>query len=307
MSAPSRQPEDPASQVLRVRRLVWANLVGNILIIVTGVLVRVTGSGLGCPTWPTCVPGSVVPVAGQAQGFHKFIEFGNRMLTPVLVVIAAALYLTARSAYRSTRPKFVRDCVVPLVFVLVQGVVGGVIVLTHLDPATVSPHFLISIFLVANATYLLIREREGDGPAQPTVPPLVATLAKVGTAVGTVVIILGTAVTGSGPHSGDAAATVRYGFDPRATSWLHADSVMLFIGLLVALLVASRLVDAPKLFRTAWQWAAGISVAEGVLGYTQYFTGRPMGLVLIHVLLAALLTVAVTVGLVTTRRREPLS
>lgn len=288
----------------RVRGPLWANLVGNILIILTGGLVRLTGSGLGCPTWPTCVPGSVVPVAGQAQGFHKFIEFGNRLLTPVLVVISLALYLVARRTYQATRPRFVRECLVPLVFVLVQGVVGGVIVLTHLDPSTVSPHFLISIFLVANATHLLLREREGDGPGQLTVPRVVATLAKAASAVGAVVVILGTAVTGSGPHSGDSSATVRYGFDPRATSWLHADSVMLFIGLLVALLVAGHLIDAPALFRNAWLWAAGISLIEGGIGYTQYFTGRPVGLVLIHLLLAALLTVAVTAGLITTRHRD---
>lgn len=280
-----------------------ANLVGNAAIILTGGLVRLTGSGLGCPTWPECVPGSVVPVAGQAQGFHKFIEFGNRLMSPVLVAIAAALLVIAWRRYRVTRRRFALECMVPFVFVWVQAILGGIIVLAKLDAKTVSPHFAISIFLVANATYLLYRYREGDGPVRLLVPQVVQRLAWVAAAVGAVVVVLGTAVTGSGPHSGDKDHQIRFGFDPRATSWLHADSVMLFLGLVVALVVAARLVDVPPAFRRSWDWVLAISVAEGAIGYLQYFTGRPIALVALHLLVSAILTAVLTAGLMTARRR----
>lgn len=329
--SPSRSasptPVDSPEQVLvpprGARDWLWialiANLLGNTLIILTGGLVRLTGSGLGCPTWPECTPGSIVPVAGQAEGFHKFIEFGNRMMSPVLVVIAVAVIVLAFRRYHGAtgrplwrdvltmntehRRSFVRACTVPFIFVMVQAILGGVIVLAHLDPKTVSPHFVISIFLVANGVYLLWRYREGDGAVQPLVPQVVRTLAWVTTAVGLVVVVLGTAVTGSGPHSGDKDRPVRFGFDPHATSWLHADSVMLFCGLVVALVVAARLVPVPTLFARAWTWVLYLSVVQGVLGYVQYFTGRPIVLVAAHLLLAAVMTAVLSAGVLATRRR----
>lgn len=280
-----------------------ANLVGNIAIILTGGLVRLTGSGLGCPTWPECTPGSLVPTGDQTEGFHKFIEFGNRLMSPVLVVVALwVLVLAVRRFWRSRR-RFVYACAIPLFFVLVQAVVGGIIVLARLDPRTVSPHFLISLFLVANATYLLYRYREGDSAPERVVPTVVQRLAWVAAAVGGVVCVLGTAVTGSGPHSGDKYENVRFGFDPHATSWLHADAVMLFLGLTVALVVASRLVDVPAPFRRTWDWTLALSLLQGLVGYVQYFTGRPIAVVAVHLLLSAVFTVLLTQGVLTARRR----
>ncbi|MCH8612577.1 COX15/CtaA family protein [Arsenicicoccus dermatophilus] len=308
---PPARPTDSPTDVVRpprgARDWLWialiANLVGNVLIILTGGLVRLTGSGLGCPTWPRCTPDSLVPTGQQAEGFHKFIEFGNRMLTPVLVIVALAVFVLAVLRCWRTRRRFVWDCLVPLVFVLVQAVVGGIIVLAKLDPKTVSPHFLISLFLVANATYLLYRYREGDSPAAPLVPRVVHRLAWAAVVVGAVVSVLGTAVTGSGPHSGDSRENVRFGFDPHATSWLHADSVMLFLGLAVALVVASRLVDVPAPFRRVWDTILGVSLLQGVIGYVQYFTGRPIGVVALHLLVSAIFTALLTQGILTARRR----
>ncbi len=305
--APTHSPTDVVAPPRGARDWMWialiANLVGNIAIILTGGLVRLTGSGLGCPTWPECTPGSLVPTGDQTEGFHKFIEFGNRLMSPVLVVVALwVLVLAVRRFWRSRR-RFVYACAIPLFFVLVQAVVGGIIVLARLDPRTVSPHFLISLFLVANATYLLYRYREGDSAPERVVPTVVQRLAWVAAAVGGVVCVLGTAVTGSGPHSGDKYENVRFGFDPHATSWLHADAVMLFLGLTVALVVASRLVDVPAPFRRAWDWTLALSLLQGLVGYVQYFTGRPIAVVAVHLLLSAVFTVLLTQGVLTARRR----
>lgn len=305
--APTHSPTDVVAPPRGARDWMWialiANLVGNIAIILTGGLVRLTGSGLGCPTWPECTPGSLVPTGDQTEGFHKFIEFGNRLMSPVLVVVVLwVLVLAVRRFWRSRR-RFVYACAIPLFFVLVQAVVGGIIVLARLDPRTVSPHFLISLFLVANATYLLYRYREGDSAPERVVPTVVQRLAWAAAAVGGVVCVLGTAVTGSGPHSGDKYENVRFGFDPHATSWLHADAVMLFLGLTVALVVASRLVDVPAPFRRAWDWTLALSLLQGLVGYVQYFTGRPIAVVAVHLLLSAVFTVLLTQGVLTARRR----
>lgn len=134
-------------------------------------------------------------------------------------------------------------------------------------------------------------------------PTVVQRLAWAAAAVGGVVCVLGTAVTGSGPHSGDKYENVRFGFDPHATSWLHADAVMLFLGLTVALVVASRLVDVPAPFRRAWDWTLALSLLQGLVGYVQYFTGRPIAVVAVHLLLSAVFTVLLTQGVLTARRR----
>lgn len=283
-----------------LRPALVVNLVLQIVIIVTGGLVRLTGSGLGCPTWPQCVPGSFTPVAKQAEGWNSAVEFGNRLMTFVLAAGAIAVIVGAYRFARERR-RFVLLCWVPLLGILAQAVVGGIIVLTHLDPKTVSPHFLLSIVLVAFSAWLIHRHDSGDRPQQPAVHPLVWTLAKVTAAVGAVVIVLGTAVTGSGPHSGDADEPIRFGFDPRATSWLHADAVMLFTGLVIAVLVASRVSTSPARFKQWWRWTLLICIAQGVIGYAQFFAGLPIVLVAVHLLGAALLTTTVTFGVLTAR------
>ena len=281
--------------------ILLANLVAEVLIIVTGGLVRLTGSGLGCPTWPQCVPGSYVPVREQAQGFHKYIEFGNRTLTGVLSILAFAA-VVAVWKWAPRRALKVASVIV-LVGVGVQALLGGLTVRMGLHPATVAAHFLISSVLVAAAAYLWFARNEGDGEIQALVPPLVSRAAWLTTAVAGVVLALGTVVTGSGPHSGDADTPARFGFDPRTISWLHADAVMVFVGLVVAVWLAARLTGVTERPATAWTWVLGVTLAQGALGYVQYLTKLPEALVLTHMLGAALLVVALTNGLMALRSR----
>ncbi|KQZ90820.1 cytochrome oxidase assembly protein [Phycicoccus sp. Root563] len=276
------------------------NLVVEVLIVVTGGLVRLTGSGLGCPTWPQCVPGSYTPVRHQAEGFHRYIEFGNRTLTSV-VGIAALLAIVAIVVWADRR----RDLLVPAVVVLggvvVQAVLGGITVLTGLSPVTVAAHFLVSMGLVTAAALLYYRAQGPAGPRTLSVHPFVERLGRATCAVAAVVLALGTVVTGSGPHSGDADEPARLGFDPRTVSWLHADAVMLFVGLVVATWVAARLTGTTSAPGRAWAAVLAVTVLQGVVGYTQYFTGLPWAVVVVHMLLASLLVVTLTRAMVRQR------
>jgi heme a synthase len=284
--------------------ILLANLVAEVGIVVTGGLVRVTGSGLGCPTWPECVDGSITPTVEQAEGFHKYIEFGNRTLTGVLALLAVA---TVLAVFRwAPRRAMKVAALVVLAGVVGQAVLGGFTVLRGLHPATVATHFLVSMGLVVAASYLWFARHESAAAPVPLVPPLVTRLAWVTCGVGAVVLTLGTVVTGSGPHSGDAGDPARFGFDARTVSWLHADVVMLFLGLVVATWLSARLTsaDAVRGPGRAWLVVLGVSLAQGLIGYVQYFTGLPEALVVAHMLGASLLVVALTSGVLALRRRD---
>ncbi len=291
-----------------LRRVLLVNLILEIGIVVTGGLVRLTGSGLGCPTWPECVPGSFIPVAEQAQGFHKIIEFGNRTLTSavglaaLLVIVAVWRWAPGRVRWAPGRPALLRISVLPLIGVMLQAVLGGITVLTGLNPALVAAHFLASMVLVSLSAYLLYRASEGDEAPVSLVRKEIRALAWLTSALGAGILLLGTMVTGSGPHSGDAN-TPRFGFDPRTISWLHADAVMLFVGLVVAVLLAVHLTTSDPRPRKVWQVVLGITVLQGLVGYTQYLTGLPEVLVLVHMLFASLLAVSLTYGVLILRRR----
>src|SRR6185436_15782390 len=164
-----------------------------------GGLVRMTGSGLGCPTWPQCVPGSFIPVPHQEQGLHKVIEFGNRTLTGV-VGVAALLVILAVWRWAPGRRALLRASVLPLVGVMLQAILGGITVLTGLNPAIVSAHFLASMVLVSLSAYLLYRVSEGDAAPVALARPEIRSLAWATAALGGVILMLGTVVTGSGPH-----------------------------------------------------------------------------------------------------------
>ncbi len=287
-----------------------ANLVAQTAIVVTGGVVRLTGSGLGCPTWPQCTEGSLVPTASQSQAWHKYVEFGNRTLTFVLGLLAIAAIVGAlawnrrRKAAGNGRRPIVVLAIIPLVGTLAQAVLGGITVLTGLNPVTVALHFLLSALIIAGTLVLYWRSREpGDSPVVRLGPQAVRILAWVLVAVGFGVLVLGTVVTGSGPHSGDVDAASRFGFDPRTVSWLHADVVLLFIGLTVGLLVAASISDAPRMTVRATWWVLGISAVQGALGYTQYFLGIPWLLVAGHMLLASLLWIALVRVPLTLRSR----
>lgn len=276
-----------------LRRLAWINLGVEIGIVATGGLVRLSGSGLGCPRWPECVSGSLTPVRHQEQAWHKYIEFGNRTLTSVVGVVAVLLIL-AIIGHRRTSDR--RALLPPALGVLggiaLQAIVGGVSVLTDLNPAIVALHFLISMVLVATSAWVVWQVRTHH---LVRVRREVRWLATGTAAIAAIVLVLGTAVTGAGPHSGDAAQPARFGFSPRSAAWLHADMVMLFSGLVVAMVVATSLLGARSAMRV-WRLVAYVTVLQGIIGYTQYFLGVPGALVLIHMLGACLLVVAVTWG-----------
>ncbi len=268
-----------------VRGLTLATLVANGTIVVTGAAVRLTSSGLGCPTWPRCTADSFVNT--PEYGVHGVIEFGNRLLATALAV-AVGLAIVVVALQRRRRPRLLGLAVFQFVGFLGQGVLGGVTVLTGLNPWVVAGHFLLSIVLVYAAYALWHRAGEGDGPRRLVVAPPVVWLIRTVLAAAAAVIVLGTVVTGSGPHAGDAAAA-RTGFDPALVSQLHSGAVVLLIGLTVATVSALRASGAPGDVRSAALLLLAAEAAQGTIGYLQYFTGLPTLLVGAHVLGAVLL------------------
>ena len=255
-------------------------------LIVTGGAVRLTGSGLGCPTWPECTPGSYTPVPNQAEGqLHAWIEFGNRLLTFVLLFTALAVVIIAfRSSKNAITKRRVRAlAALQILGILGQGLLGGITVLTGLHPATVAAHFLLSIFLISGAISLRY-EMIGIIKQAPT--GLIASLIPILIWLTLIVIIVGTIVTGSGPHAGDADAK-RFGFDPKALSWLHADFVIALLVLTTLLWLLIRQTNANLLTRKI-QIFLLIVISQGLIGYIQYATGLPELVVGFHLLGAAL-------------------
>jgi cytochrome c oxidase assembly protein subunit 15 len=216
---------------------------------------------------------------------HGVIEFTNRLLTFALTAAAIA---TVVLVFRSVRRDLRRLAVISLLGIPAQALLGGITVLTGLNPWTVAAHFLVSMVLVAVATTLWLRSRE-PGVGQPLLQRpfllLVAGIAVVTAAV----LFIGTVVTGSGPHSGDPKAG-RTGFDPQLVSQLHADVVFLLVGLTVAMLVALYATDSPDRIRRAARDLLIVQLAQGLVGYVQYFTNLPIALVLVHMLGAVLIT-----------------
>ena len=252
-------------------------------IVFTGALVRITGSGLGCSTWPECTPGSYTPTSDQPEApLHAWIEFGNRLLTFILLINALALMFTI---LKSGRGELRKLGALQIVGILAQGVLGGITVLTALNPATVAAHFLLSIILIAGA--LSLRQRaHGKSPIEITLIPLVSKLIWLHLLLTALVIFAGTIVTGSGPHAGDSAAE-RFNLDSRTMAWLHADLVIALFGVSIALLIAIRL----GLSGVARQVLSGriqiffiIALAQGGIGYIQYFTKLPEALVAAHII-----------------------
>ena len=255
-------------------------------IILTGGAVRLTGSGLGCPTWPQCVGGSIAPVPHQAQGtLHSWIEFGNRLLTVLLVLVILAAVI---GAYRWGKGrndwKLIRLlAITQLIGIVAQIVLGGITVLTKLNPLAVSAHFLLSIVLVAAS--LSLRERV-IAKARTVVLPTTRLLIRVLAVLSVVVITLGTVVTGSGPHAGDIQAK-RYHIDPRLISWIHADTVIALISLTVGLLLVIKVSESSEnrsfIGKKVLLFLA-VCLGQGLIGYIQYFTHLPEALVAAHLL-----------------------
>ncbi|MFM2364381.1 MAG: hypothetical protein RLY79_50 [Actinomycetota bacterium] len=271
---------------MKLRRFLYGALLTlQAALVVTGGAVRLTGSGLGCPTWPECTPGSYTPVAHQAEGqLHAWIEFGNRLLTFALV--AASLAVLAHVL--ATKRKDLRLLAIgQLLGILGQGVLGGITVLTDLHPLPVAGHLLLSIILIAGAASLYSR-RELRAVKRENLEPLTKRLSMAHIALSFIVIILGTLVTGSGPHAGDEKAR-RFGFDIRTVAWLHADVVIALFGLTAAFYI---LVRSDKELSRKIAVFTGIALAQGAIGYIQYFTGIPEILVAAHLLGATLVWIA---------------
>lgn len=283
--APSVEARGTGYRITRV--LTLANILTQGGIIVTGGAVRLTGSGLGCSTWPQCEPGQFTPVAHPEAGIHPFIEFGNRTLTGILLIVALALAI----AVWRTRPALRWWALVPALGVVGQAVLGGITVLTGLNPLTVMPHFLLSAALVWNAVWLALRYR--DAPRRAGSPLVVPR--RLLTVLLAVLLTLGTLTTGAGPHSGDAEATERLGLDPALIARAHAMSVWVFVALLAVLiwrLRSDRSVGERDSVRKAWVVLALVTLAQGAIGYVQYFTGLPEIIVGVHLAGAAILTAA---------------
>jgi len=284
-----------------MRPLAITTLAMNIAIVVSGGVVRLTSSGLGCPTWPRCTRESFVP-HGEL-GIHGAIEFGNRMVTFVLAAVAVATVFTA---WRYGRRSVLRLALVVAIGVPAQALIGGATVLTDLNPWIVAFHLLVSLAMIGVAVVLLRRLREGDGAPLPTVPSPVAWLVRATFAAGWVVLYVGTVVTGSGPHAGDVDAP-RNGLDPADVSQLHTDFVFLLIGLTVGALFALRSVGAPARAVRAAFVLLGLELAQGMVGFVQYVTDLPVVLVGFHLLGAALVSAALTWLLLGVRDRPPFS
>jgi cytochrome c oxidase assembly protein subunit 15 len=277
-----------------VQRLALASVVANAAIVVTGGAVRLTSSGLGCPTWPRCTSGSYTPTSAYAA--HGVIEFTNRLLTFALTAVVVAT-LVAVVRQRPRRAPLVRLASVLVLGIPAQAVLGGITVLTGLNPWTVMAHFLLSMVLLATAVSLHWQTKERP---HGVVPAPLRGLAYGVLGVVAVTLAAGTVVTGSGPHSGDPKAG-RTGFDPASVSQLHADLVMLLVGLSVALWLALRAVGAPS--RTAAQ-LVGVEVGQAAIGWTQYFTHLPVVLVGAHLAGACLVLIAATRVVLSLRDRS---
>ena len=271
---------------MKLRRFLYGALLTlQAGLVLTGGAVRITGSGLGCPTWPECTPGSYTPVPHQAEGqLHAWIEFGNRLLTFALVAVSLAVLIHV--LYKRRRD--LRSLAIgQLLGILGQGVLGGITVLTDLHPMPVAGHLLLSIVLIAGAASLYSR-REYSARPRTDLDQLTKRISLMHIGLTFVVIILGTIVTGSGPHAGDEKAQ-RFGFDIRVVAWLHADAVIALLGLTAAFFILVR--SDNELVRRIAVFTA-IALAQGAIGYIQYFTGIPEILVAAHLLGATLVWIA---------------
>lgn len=262
----------------------------QVAIVVTGGAVRLTGSGLGCPTWPECTPGSITPMPGQIEGtLHSWIEFGNRLLTFALVFAAlAVIVIVLKNRARELRWLAFGQ----FAGIFGQGILGGITVLTNLNPIPVAGHFLLSIILIAGA--LSLRQRAFGKDLRVPLKPLTQKVARAVVLISVLVIILGTVVTGNGPHAGDAQAK-RFNFDERLIAQIHADVVIIFVLLTIALLFAVRMIEPSEIQRKFGRKVSLlllVSLSQGVIGYVQYFNGVPILLVGFHLLGATLVWIS---------------
>ncbi len=271
-----------------------ASIAANVLIVITGGAVRLTASGLGCPTWPRCTDGSLTRT--EETGVHGLIEFTNRTLTFALFVVAVATLISAIGQRRQ-----IWLAAVALAGIPAQAVLGGISVLTHLNPWVVSAHLLLSMAILFVTVVLWWRVRNAvppnrGRPARLAPGPLLARLVVAFTAL---TLVAGTVVTGSGPHAGSVSADGRHihrnGLSPAATAQLHADLVMILIGMTVGLVLLLRATGAGRVAYRSAVVLLVVELSQGVIGFVQYFTHLPVLLVGVHVAGACAVWVAALV------------
>jgi cytochrome c oxidase assembly protein subunit 15 len=284
-----------------VRRAALAALVMAVLIVVTGGAVRLTGSGLGCPTWPKCTDDSLTTTS--AMGLHGAIEFGNRMLTYVLCAAVGWAIIAARSQ-KPYRRGLTRLGWAQFWIVMSNAILGGIVVLVGLNPYTVAAHFVATSALIGVATVMWQRTREGDAAPRPLVGKAVRQLVWFLVGASVLLILVGTVVTGAGPHAGDSSEVERMPLDWETVSKAHAVLAWIVVSLTFALWFVLKAVDAPKgtLARTRELFL--ILLAQGVIGYVQYFTDLPEILVGLHMLGSAVMWIWVVRVLLSLRERR---
>lgn len=271
------------------RRLTLVALLALGAIVVTGAAVRLTGSGMGCPTWPSCEDSSLVPRG--ATGGHGWVEFLNRVFTGAVSVAVALAVLGARRR-APYRPELTRWAWGLVAGVVAQVLLGGAVVLLHVAPIAVAGHYLLSAVLVWNGVVLHHKASEPDGPRRPLATPPLFTQSRALVALGGLVLVTGTLVTASGPHGGDEAAD-RLGFSITTVARVHSLTVWAFLALAVVVLVLVGRGDADPAVVGRGRVLVAILAAQGALGYVQYFAGVPELLVAGHVLGSVLVWVAV--------------
>ncbi|MFE1434864.1 heme A synthase [Streptomyces griseoaurantiacus] len=283
-----------------VQRAALLALAMSVVLVVTGGAVRLTGSGLGCPTWPKCTDDSLATTS--AMGFHGVIEFGNRMLTYVLCAAVGWAIIAAR-AEKPWRRGVTRLGWAQFWIVMGNAVLGGIVVLVGLNPYTVAAHFLLTSALIGVATVMWQRTREGDGAPRPLVGPAVRQLVWFLVVASVLLIAVGTVVTGAGPHAGDSSDVKRMPLDWETVSKLHAVLAWIVVTLTFALWFVLKAVEAPKGPSARTRELFVILLAQGVIGYVQYFTNLPEALVGAHMLGSALIWVGVLRVLLSLRER----
>ena len=254
----------------------------QVALVVTGGAVRLTKSGLGCPTWPKCTPESMAPVANQAEGaLRSWIEFGNRLFTFVLLAAAIATVLSIYFSHRRDLRKF---GFTQILGIFGQGVLGGITVLTHLNPAAVAGHFLLSIALIASATVL--HSRRGEPAVIKTSPHSARSAIQI--ALTLVVLALGTIVTGAGPHAGDEKAP-RFNIRIEDAALFHSVAVIVLIAFTVFMYFTK---DLARITKKRIRIFLAIALAQGALGYIQYLLRVPELLVAAHLFGSTLVWIA---------------
>jgi cytochrome c oxidase assembly protein subunit 15 len=295
-----------------MRRIALAGVAASAGIIMTGAGVRLSQSGLGCPDWPRCTATSIVAsgVTGDPL-IHRWVEFGNRLVTVAIFVVAVVVCVAAWQYRPDGRRR--RDLVwlalAQPAGIVGQAILGGIVVLTNLDPVWVSFHFAFSMALVAVAVALYARSAEGRGPTRVLVPGEVRLFTFGAVCVLGVMIAVGTVVTGTGPLAGgrlaDGKPVPRFHLPLSGVTQLHADIGWLLAGLVISLVVGLRLARAPRPAIRLSSVLLALLVAQGAIGYAQYFSGLPAGLVWVHVSDAVLIWITALLMLFKLRDRGP--